>query len=652
MKLWRVDSFFLFWSRSGYLYMFLIAFNLIKAQTPYAQKQLDSISRYYSLSKIDSLSLDERLSYATMFLEGATKYQQDSLVYNGLMQKTMLLGRARHYERAIKDSHKLLSLAKKNLDTLYIVKATTKLGIYHKNNNQLKAAFRSYNENVRICKILGDSAKVGRGLLQMANIQARLGDYSGSKTTAIDGLRYIEGNVLDIKVLSGLYHAISVAYFEQKKHKEAWKYNVLALSLGNNKRNIKAIGINNILMFKNTQANILADQKKYKEALLIFARLKQDTLVKKNKREYARVLGNLGYVQWVENENNRDSEQLLHKAREIRNKINDVNGLIASNIHLAKYYFDKDKTKALFYAEEAYRNAKTQNSMTAILEALGFLFDLKDNIKVEAKVFNEVYRELKEINQSNREIYAVTKYENDKLNNENFVLKAETAKKERQRIIYLFSTVLLVLAGGTVFYLFRQRHKREKIRDVYNAEARISKKIHDELANDVYNVMVQIQNNQNSLEVLDKLEEIYNSTRDISRENNSFTTGQEYSIELEGMLSSYSSGTTNIIIKGMDTINWQGVNPEKKIILHRTLQELMVNMRKHSNAGLVVIAFKKESKKVVITYADNGVGVKLETIIYSNGLRNTENRIKTIGGTFIFESEIGKGFKAKMDFPN
>ncbi|WP_025743872.1 tetratricopeptide repeat-containing sensor histidine kinase, partial [Aquimarina pacifica] len=540
---------------------------------------------------------------------------------------------------------------KKNSDTTYVINAVSKLGIYYKKNNQLIDAFKYYNEAFKIFKIVKDSIGAGKKLLQMANIQARLGDYSGSKTTAIDGLKFIE-NKKDIKSLSGLYHIISVANREQKKYMEALKYNSLALNLGNDSIKLHKIGAHNILMFKNTKANILANQKKYQEALSIFSKLQLDSLIKGNKIEYARVLANLGHIKWLQNMDDRDSERLLLSAKKIREDIEDVNGLIASNIYLTRYYFDKDREKALYHAEEAYRNATTQNSMTSILEALGFIFELKDNTKEEAKVFNKVHGELQEINQSNREIYAVTKYENDKLNTENLILKAETAKKDRQKIIYLFSTILLALIGSTTFYLFRQRHRREKIRDVYNAEARISKKIHDELANDIYNVMVQVQNDHTNPGVLDKLEEIYNSTRDISRENNSFTTGEEYSAELEGMLSSYSSGTTNIIIKGIDDINWQTINPEKKIIVHRTLQELMVNMRKHSNAGLVVVSFKKMSKKIVITYADNGVGVKLEKIIYSNGLRNTENRIKTIGGTFIFDSEIGKGFKAKIDFPN
>ncbi|EZH74711.1 hypothetical protein ATO12_08195 [Aquimarina atlantica] len=651
MKLWRVDLFFIITIALLILCSAKPIFGQTKVETLLSSKQLENILQRYSLSNVDSLPLSMRLYHVSSFLEGAWLSKQDSLIYKGLMQKTWLLGKAKLYDSAIIYTHQLYDLAKQNRDTIYMARASNKLGIYYKKNNQLANAFNYYNEAFRISRIDKDTLKAGKILLSMANIQTFLGDYSGSKTTAVDGVKYLE-HTSDIRSLAGLYHIISVANRQQKNYSEALKYNGKALALAKDSVSVRAVGVNNILIFKNTKANILADQKNYKSAISIFSELVSNPIVQKDKKEYTRVLSNLGYVQWLENKDNKNSETLLLNALDIRKKINDIEGLVTSNIYLTKYYLDKNKTKALQYAETAYQNAKKWNSLTSILKALGYIFELREATNKEAKEFKEIHIQLREANQSNREIYAVTRYENDKLTNENLVLKAETARKERQQVIYLFSTLFVFLIGVLVFYLYRQRLRREKIREVYNAEARISKKLHDELANDVYQVMIQMQNDQNDPEVLDKLEEIYHTTRDISREHNSFRTGEEYATELNGMLSSYSTNGTKIIIKDIDEINWQAINPEKKIIVHRTLQELMVNMKKHSHAELVAITFKKTPKGVVITYADTGVGVAAEEIIYSNGLQNTENRIKTIGGSFIFESAKGKGFKAKINFPN
>lgn len=627
------------------------AFSQTKVQTSLSLDELDNLFQYYTLSKVDSLPIPERLQYITSFLKGAEKFQEDSLLYIGLMRKTRLLGQVKQYDSAIVYSHQLYELAKQNRDTVYIAKASNKLGLYYKDSNQFTKAFNYYNETFKTSRTSKDTIRAGRSLLQMANIQTYLGDYSGSKITAIDGVKYLEGTS-DLRNLAGLYHIISVANRNQKNYREAIKYNSQALTLGRDTISKNTVGTKNILIFKNTKALILANKGSYQQAISILKELVSDSVVQQDKREHARVLGNLGYVQWLQNKENENSETTLLAALEMREKIYDVLGLVSNNIHLSKYYFEGDKIKALQYAEAAYEHARQQHSLALLAEALGYIFELREATSAEAKEFKEIHNEIMEINQSNREIYAVTRYENDKLTNENLILKAETARKERQQVIYLFSTMFLILGGVLVFFVIRQRHKREKIREVYNAEARISKKLHDELANDIYQVMTQIQNDQNDPEVLDKLEEIYNSTRDISREHNSFRTGEEYVTELSGMLSSYSSNGTKIIIKDIEEINWKAITPEKKIIVHRSLQELMVNMKKHSKAALVAITFRKVSKGIGITYADTGVGVSEEDIIYSNGLRNTENRIKTIGGSFIFDSEKGKGFKAKINFPN
>ena len=68
-------------------------------------------------------------------------------------------------------------------------------------------------------------------------------------------------------------------------------------------------------------------------------------------------------------------------------------------------------------------------------------------------------------------------------------------------------------------------------------------------------------------------------------------------------------------------------------------------MRKYSEASIVTVKFEKQNRKFVIEYIDNGVGCDLKK---SNGLQNAENRIKDIGGTITFESEVNKGFQVKI----
>jgi len=80
------------------------------------------------------------------------------------------------------------------------------------------------------------------------------------------------------------------------------------------------------------------------------------------------------------------------------------------------------------------------------------------------------------------------------------------------------------------------------------------------------------------------------------------------------------------------------------------LQELMVNMQKHSSAKLVALSFDKKGNNFSINYSDNGVGVDLNSLEIKNGLLNVETRIKSINGSITFTSSLNKGFKAFISF--
>ena len=122
---------------------------------------------------------------------------------------------------------------------------------------------------------------------------------------------------------------------------------------------------------------------------------------------------------------------------------------------------------------------------------------------------------------------------------------------------------------------------------------------------------------------------------------------ESFEQNLKQMLNSYKSSNTEVIIKNGNPIDWSTVETEKKIAIHRVLQELMVNMKKYSEASFVVIGFDVEQNSLKINYSDNGIGFK-EKLILKNGLQNAENRIHAINGILTFDSQTNEGFKAKI----
>jgi signal transduction histidine kinase len=92
------------------------------------------------------------------------------------------------------------------------------------------------------------------------------------------------------------------------------------------------------------------------------------------------------------------------------------------------------------------------------------------------------------------------------------------------------------------------------------------------------------------------------------------------------------------------------VSPDIRFELTTVLQELMVNMSKHSNATNVVIRFERMEKLFHIYYQDNGIGIA-DNVTFNNGLTNTGNRMAGMGGTITFETIAEHGLKIHICLP-
>lgn len=285
------------------------------------------------------------------------------------------------------------------------------------------------------------------------------------------------------------------------------------------------------------------------------------------------------------------------------------------------------------------------------MEALNLKLKFENNSDLNKYI--TINKEINQAKQIRENKYAAIKYnveEKERLINEKELkLKTSELEEERQKkfkLIYLFTGLIILIISIFLILTQKNRYKKEKIQQVYITETRISKKVHDEVANDVYQVMTKLQEDSNIKEnILDDLDNIYSRTRDISRENSTLDVNDHFETTLNDLFLSYKNDGVNIITRNIPKIDWNTIETFKKITLYRVLQELMVNMKKHSQATNVALTFNESNNKIGITYTDNGIGCKIKK---GTGLLNMENRIKSIKGTIIFESEINKGFKAKI----
>ena len=207
-------------------------------------------------------------------------------------------------------------------------------------------------------------------------------------------------------------------------------------------------------------------------------------------------------------------------------------------------------------------------------------------------------------------------------------------------------TIFVILISTIGYFLYREKSKKKLVENVIQTEGRISKTVHDVIANDIYHIMTKLQVEKSSkAEILDDLDIVYNKARDISRNNFVIDDSIDYTEILGDLLGSYENAELRLITNGLKKIDWEILSIHKKNMLYRVLKELLTNMTKYSNASFVTIVFEQKGTHVFIKYKDNGVGCDL---VKRNGLVNAENRINSVGGTITFDSEPNKGFTCNI----
>ncbi|AUP78820.1 tetratricopeptide repeat-containing sensor histidine kinase [Flavivirga eckloniae] len=500
---------------------------------------------------------------------------------------------------------------------------------------------RKKNESIE----LNDTESAIYHLRQIAIIQNELGDYFGAEISVVEALKLLDTiesseDVINNKI--GLYNQLGRIYLALLDYKEAIKYFDEGLKIAKLKSSINII--------QNNKALVYIRQHRYELAEKEFLKVYKNSLSEDDKKQLLRALDNLGFVQTKLNKP-KGLEKIM-TALSQRIAINDNAGIYSSYKHLVEVYKDRDDLEnATYYARKGYEVAKTINSPSFIRDALSCLIDLNQdsNIVEYVKIIDSVA--LAKQTQENK--YAKMKYdytEKEKIAKENELARE---KEKGLKILYLSIAGFILLISTFLFFILRSRHKKENIKKVYRAETRMSKKVHDEVANDVSSLMSFVENDieittNKKTELLDILEDIYLRTRDISTQTASIDLAN-FTKSLGYLLIQHKRKGTKIITNNINTINWSEVSDHKKVAVFRSVQELLVNMKKHSEAKVVSLVFKENRRKKEIIYSDDGIGVSIEDVKL-NGLLNVESRINNIGGSFSFITSKGNGFRAVIKF--
>src|SRR5690606_38467172 len=613
-----------------------------------------TIDSLYNLSFSDNLSLADKIQVTNQGMHLAEKYAIDSLYLKGVSNK------AYHYMDLFPDSsdyhiNQLISTSKKQNNKKYLGYSYSLKGNSLYNNTQYDSAYYYFKNANVVYYENKDSLSLAYNQIMMARIHYFYNDYNASEELAAQSIDYLQAK--DISYLMEAYNILGNVYLNSQRHDQTTIYYRKALKL------TKQPSIEELFL-KNNLASLLIVSGEYEKGITELHYVLKSNLVNTDITLQSTALLNLGYALFKQN-SNEGLEQMLTSLK-IKEQANMELSSIENYIKVAEYYQLKDKVVATNYLKKALVLATKHKSIDNKILALKRLIPLTKNNAATLNYSEEYIRlndSITSVRNQAKNQFAKMRFDYSKELEQNQMLKSKEIEnqlmiqKQKNTHLVLCSIIAFVIIFFYfIYYYIRNKHKKEKIEENYNTEQPIATRIHDELANDVYHTISYAENtdlsdSQNKVKLLDHLEDVYNRTRNISKENSFIPTGSEYVSYLKNMLLEFQNSNVKIITAGIDDLSWNSLNKIKKVVLYRIIQELLVNMKKHSKADLVVIKFSKSNKYGEIQYTDNGVGFNKNEKNIKNGLQNVETRIKTINGTITFDPKVKKGVKAVLRFP-
>lgn len=489
---------------------------------------------------------------------------------------------------------------------------------------------------------LGDRFGAGKCLVNLSLISIHEQDYYGAQELALEAIPYFEMDNPDhFHHIATNFNNIGSANLHLERHTVALHYFTRAIAFADEPAEV--------WVYQNNKAKAFYKTGAYQEAIHLYEQVlsELEKLPESNRLTYARVLTNRAVARQMVDPSSQVIAD-LREALQIRKQGQDPPGLSSSFYHLSQYFEDQNQLdSAYYYAQQAYQSTLHTQAGQDRLLALEQL--IQSGPVGQVRRYFEEHKGLEDSLRLNRESaknqFAMIRYEADQSKLEALQLRQDYERKHfqvlRQRFV-IFGIVLLALIFiASLSYWNRRKQQRlafEADHRIQTHQLQTSKKIHDVVANGLYRVMNEIEHIEeiDRVELLDKLEDMYEKSRDISHETDTPDPGPlGFHQQIKTLIGDFYAPDLNILLIGSDDEFWSRIPMQVQNELRIILQELLVNMKKHSQATTVAFKFACQADRLHVSYNDNGVGFPSPFTI-GRGLRNTENRIEGLLGEITF----------------
>lgn len=590
-----------------------------------------------------------------------TTSKQDSIVFDNTMEKALSFFREKQLDSFKKytDLSSNYSKQPKSLEKVHFFLAT-----YYKYSKKPDSAYYHYHQSKNISLQLGDSITTGKRLYNIALLLLNENNILASEIAYISALKNLEKtNFHTIKYY--IYNNLGLIAKEREELQEALKYFDLSL------QELKKDSIKNYNLRLNTFNNkglLYQHFNQHQKAITYFMQgLNKDSIEQKYPTQYALLLENLTYSNYSLGNKEKVLEQ-YNEVLSIRKKLHNYSGMSTTHINLSNYFKDLNLTKkALFHSNEALKYAKQTHNNKRWLEALKNLANLTKG--EESKQYLFEYITLNDsLFQNERRLknqFAKIRYETDKKEKENVVLKTEnqqkqaeiTYQKQQKTIGWLVALSGLLFSGFSVLFYFQRKRKILYQAQLQKVEAReherqqIAKSLHDEVAGDL-RLLHQKLEKSNLLEEAVKLNSVKENVRNLSHQLSSISFDKvSFKDQIINLISDYFELDFKIKVYGIQDYDWTTIDNSIKRLLYLSTRESIQNCKKYAKASTITIDFSVHKKYIHLNITDNGVGFNTEVSKKGIGLQNLQERVEELNGTLTITSEIGKGTQTHIQIP-
>lgn len=559
-------------------------------------------------------------------------------------------------------------LVKTQLDSpnIYRAHAFNNMGVVFDNRGEFKKSIENYSRANRLYKKLGDSVMMDVSKMNIGIIYKKMGNYLKALenlTTSSQGLKRRQNNFQLAETYSSIGSIQEILGDYTKSLKFYRSAEELRIEM-NDRLGLSSI-YNNIGGVFKSKGEIDSAINYFRKSISISDGIKS--------RNLGLTLHNIALCYQIINKPEL-ARKYFGDALNYKTEIGDSNELLITLNQYAQFEIDNSDYK------------KAHNLLST-----GKIFAYKINNKKVLKSHYGVWKEYhKSINENDSALYyfelseqLLREINNEKylselaklqesfeasgreetinsLEQQNFQKDKKVEYLERNLSVILITFILVFIFYLIVLYILRQRAKNQKlvakIKGIEQEKKRVSMELHDAVGSILKNLKIELDIPSNTKPLSSVRKKIENVSDEIIMISHSLyhpdIENGVFSEILEDMIYDWfeeSSEKLNNDMKDIKKMN--NFTKESKAHIYRSIQEILVNIKRHAKAKEVLISIIGLSDNIIITIIDDGSGIN-KVNKKGLGLKNLKTRIELLSGKFILEEQNNNmGTKAQITVP-